>query len=173
MNICPEHYLHIAPRHIDYRVVSYQRFATPRYYFPIQKANRLDSTEAELKSVRQELAVLKQRDHQPVSSSENTIEKLTAENLSLQNEVNRAKELELELDNNRQEVSKLKSENERHVESRTALEQRDKELQKKLQHAALKERAGRLKMEVSAKRALGIARKAVDKLNAHEKKHLK
>lgn len=138
-----------------------------------EKAIRLDATEAELKSVRYELTALKEREQASISLSQSTIKELRSENQRLQNEAERAEELKLQLDNNRLEISKLKSENERHAELRTALEQRDRELQKKLQQAALKERAGRLKMEASAKRALGIARQAVTKLNEHEKKFAK
>lgn len=138
-----------------------------------EKVIRLDAAEAELKSVRYELTALKERDQESISLSESTIEKLRSENLNLQNEAEQVKELKLELDNNGLEISKLKSENERHAELRAALEQHDNELQNKLQQAALKERAGRLKMEASAKRALGIARQAVTKLNEHEKRFVK
>lgn len=138
-----------------------------------EKAIRLDDAEAELKSARDELIALKERDQESIRLSQSTIEKLRAENLNLQNEVEGAKELKLELENNRLEFSKLKSENENQAELRSELVQREKELQKKLHQAALKERAGRIKMEASAKRALVIARQAVTKLNEHEKKIVK
>lgn len=49
-------------------------------------------------------------------------------------------------------------------------ERNSAELQSRLQQTALKERAGRLKMEASAKRAVIIARQAIARLNEHENK---
>lgn len=135
-----------------------------------EKIIRLDDVEAELSSAKNELATLKQSSQETLGLSESTIETLKAQNLNLQTEVEQVKELRLELESSRTDFNKLKSEFESDAKLRSENEQREKELQYKLHQAALKERAGRLKMEVSAKRALGIARQAVSKLDNHEKK---
>lgn len=138
-----------------------------------EKAVRVDSVEAELNSVKNEITTLKETNQDSKGVLESTIEDLKAENINLRDEAEQVNDLKRDLENSRVELTKLKSDYESEAKLREENEQREKELQYKLHHAALKERVGRLKMEVSAKRALGIARQAVTKLDRQEKNQAK
>jgi len=106
-----------------------------------EKADRLDSAEAELLSVRDELTTLQVRDQETISFSQKTIESLQTENKNLLQEVEQAQQVRAELESNRLELQQLKSVNERHEQNNNALEQKEYELHTLRQELELKDKA--------------------------------